>query len=163
GGQGLTLAVTAEGSVSIATQLDDDPLTSDRVWREMSLQLPVYLSAGARPKPTSHVLIAANGPQPGAEPDAFLSWQYVGLGRVIKLLELREDPASPGVYRATFDDLPLGPITLRAAGAAVQSLLAEENHPEAVEQVLNVDPKASSELGNPLCNLQLLQQIADAS
>src|SRR5207249_2255373 len=60
GGQGLTLAVTAEGSVSVATQLDDDPLTSDRVWREMSLQLPVYLSAGARPKPTSHVLIAAN-------------------------------------------------------------------------------------------------------
>src|SRR5439155_15163693 len=46
--QGRTLAVTAEGSVSVATQLDDDPLASDRLWREMSLQLPIYLSAGAR-------------------------------------------------------------------------------------------------------------------
>jgi len=93
--QGRTLAVTAEGSVSVATQLDDDPLASDRLWREMSLQLPIYLSAGARPKPTSHVLIAATGSQPGAEPEAFLSWQYVGLGRVIYI-------AAPVTYQLRY-------------------------------------------------------------
>lgn len=248
--QGSSLAVTAEGSLCVATQLEDDPLASERLWREMSGKVPIYLAAGARPKPTSHVLISATDSRPGAEPEAFLSWQYVGLGRVIyiaapvtfqlryqigdeyhhrfwgqllrwaiaremsggsrtvrlatdktsyekgdaalltvrlshpdgrpvagaqctvegrrdgqviKVLELPEDASSPGAYRATFDDLPLGPLTLRAAGGTVQSLLAEENRPDPVEQILTVDPKGSTELSNPLCNLPLLKQLADAS
>jgi hypothetical protein len=262
--QARSLSVTPEGSLSVATQLDDDPLASDRIWREMSSKVPIYLSAGSRPKPTSHVLVsAAIAPgNPGFNPprtsetttdsqaEAFLSWQYVGLGRVVyiaapvtyqlryrngdayhhrfwgqllrwaiaremsggsktvrmatdkagyekgdsaqitvqlshpdgrvvaggqasiearhdgqllKLLDLHEDASSPGVYRGTFDDLPLGPIILRAAGGTVQSLLAEENHPEAIEQKLAVDPKGSTELSNPLCNLPLLTQLADAS
>jgi hypothetical protein len=248
--QGCSLAVTAEGSVSVATQLEDDPLASERLWREMGSKVPIYLSASAQPKPTGHVLISATDPRPGATLEAFLSWQYVGLGRVVyiaapvtyqlryqigdeyhhrfwgqllrwaiaremstgsktvhlttdktsyeigdaaqlamrlshsdgrvaagaacaievrrggqvvKVLELHEDGSAPGSYRATLDDLPLGPLTLRAAGATVQSLLAEENHPEPVEQVLTVDPKGSTELSNPLCNLPLLKQLADAS
>jgi hypothetical protein len=83
--------------------------------------------------------------------------------QVVKMLELHEDASSPGAYHATFDDLPLGPLTLRAAGPIVHSLLAEENHPDPVEQILAVDPKGSTELSNPLCNLPLLKQLADAS
>jgi len=249
--QPRSLTVTPEGSLSVATQLDDDPLASDRIWREMSSKVPIYFSTGCRPKPTSHVLIsAAIASQSTAQPEAFLSWQYVGLGRVVylaapvtyqlryrngdayhhrfwgqllrwaiaremssgsrtvrlgtdkssyekgdaaqvsvrlshldgrvvsageakiearregqmlKSLDLQEDGNSPGVYRAIYDDLPLGPITLRVSGPTVRSLLAEENHPDAVEQILTVDPKGSTELSNPLCNFPLLTQIADAS
>jgi hypothetical protein len=249
--QGLGLVVTAEGSVSVATQLENDPLASDRIWREMSTKLPVYnLSPIAKPKPTSHVLIAATNPRPGAEPQAFLSWQYIGSGRVIYLaapvtyqlryrngdlyhhrfwgqllrwaiaremgggsrtvhlatdkalyqtgdpaqiilrlsqmdgkavegaqctvearkegaliqvVQLHEEPGSPGTYHGTFADLPVGPITLRAAGTVVRSLLAAEGRADAVEQVLNVDPKGPTEMSNPLCNLPLLNQIAAAS
>ncbi len=254
--QPRSLTVTPEGSLSVATQLDDDPLVSDRIWREMSSKVPIYYSAECRPKPTGHVLISAT-PAPSGQnqnastspAEAFLAWQYVGLGRVvylaapvtyqlryrygdayhhrfwgqllrwaiardmssgsktvhlvtdktsyekgdaaqitirlshpngrifsggqasvearregqiIKLLELQEDANSPGVYRTTFDDLPLGPVTLRAAGPTVRTLLAEENHTDPVEQLLTVDPKGSTELSNPLCNLPLLTQIADA-
>jgi hypothetical protein len=249
--QGFSLAVTAEGSVSVPTQLDDDPLASDRIWREMSSRLPVYnLSLVSRPKPTAHVLIAATTPDQGAGQRAFLSWQYVGLGRVIyiaapityqlrygigdlyhhrfwgqllrwavaremaggsktvhlltdknryevgeqaqivlrltasdgtpvaaaqcsveairenqmiKVIELHEEAGSPGAYRGIFAGLPAGPLTLRAAGATVQSLLAGEGRTDPVEQLLNVDIKGTTELSDPVCNLPLLNQIADAS
>jgi hypothetical protein len=248
--QAFSLAVTAEGSVSVPTQLEDDPLASDRIWRETSTRLPVYnLSPISRAKPTSHVLISAAAEQ-GADPRAFLSWQYVGLGRVvylaapityqlrygvgdlyhhrfwgqllrwavaremaggsktvhlltdknryevgdqsqivlrltqtdgtpvtgarcgveafrenqsIKMIELHEEAASPGAYRGIFPHLPTGPITLRATGATVQSLLVGEEYPTPVEQVINVDIKGTTELSDPVCNLPLLNQIADAS
>ena len=61
--RGFSLAVTAEGSSSVPTQLDDDPLASERIWREMSVKLPIYnLSPISKPKPTAHVLIAATTP-----------------------------------------------------------------------------------------------------
>jgi hypothetical protein len=249
--QGLNLVVTAEGSASVPTQLEDDPLASERIWRGMSEKLPIYnLSQVSHPKPTCHVLIAAASSEASAEQRAFLSWQYVGSGKVIYLaapisyelryqkgdlyhhrfwgqllrwamardissgsknvhlvtdknryevgehaqidlrltesdgravtgarcsveaikdsrqvsqIELREEPGSPGEYRGTLGDLPVGPMTLRAAGAKVQSLLASEGHKDPVEQLINVDPKATAELSNPLCNLPLLNQIADAS
>lgn len=249
--QGFSLAVTAEGSVSVPTQLDDDPLASDRLWREMSSRLPIYnLSPISHPKPTSHVLIAAAAAGQGLDQRAFLSWQYVGLGRVIylaapityqlrygigdlyhhrfwgqllrwavaremtggsktvhlltdknryeageqaqivlrltssdgapvvgaqckveairgdqmlKVIELHEEAGSPGAYRGSLADLPAGSITLRAAGATVQSLLAGEGHSDPVEQLLNIDLKGTTELSDPLCNLPLLNQIADAS
>jgi len=248
--QGVGLAVTGEGSMSVATQLDDDPLASERVWREMSSKLPIYLPASARPKPTSHVLIAATSPTPGAESEAFLSWQYVGLGRVIyiaapityqlryrngdayhhrfwgqllrwaitremgsgsktvristdktsyeegeqaqvavrlsqidgkpvagakfnletkqggqiiKVVDMREEPASPGTYRGTLENLPLGQLALQAAGATIDSLLRAEGYQGQPEQTLNVDPRRTSESSNPLCNLALLHQLADAS
>jgi len=97
--QARGLAVTPEGSLSVATQLDDDPLASDRIWREMSSKVPIYLSADSRPKPTSHVLISA-ALAPGtqnssSEPEAFLSWQYVGLGRVVYI-------AAPVTYQLRY-------------------------------------------------------------
>jgi hypothetical protein len=247
--QAFSLAVTAEGSVSVPTQLDDDPLASDRIWRDTSSRLPVYnLSPISRPKPTSHVLIAAAAQ--GNDPRAFLSWQYVGLGRVvyiaapityqlrygvgdlyhhrfwgqllrwavaremaggsktvhlltdknryemgdqaqivlrltagdgapvagahcsveafqenrsIKMIEMREEAGSPGAYRGLFARLPAGPITLRATGPTVQSLLAGEGHTDPVDHLINVDIRGTTELTDPVCNLPLLNQIADAS
>ena len=249
--QGFNLAVTAEGSVSVPTQLDDDPLASDRIWRDMTSRLPIYnLSPVSHPKPTSHVLISATASDAGGEARAFLSWQYIGLGRVIyiaapvtyqlrygigdlyhhrfwgqllrwavaremtggsktvhlltdknryevgeqaqvvlrltsadgapvpgaqcgvealrenqviKVIELHEEAGTPGAYRGIYSGLPAGPITLRATGATVQSLLAGEGHTDPVEQLLNVDLKGTTELSDPICNLPLLNQLADAS
>ncbi len=82
----FNLVVTAEGSSSVPTQLDDDPLASDRIWRQMSSKLPIYnLSPFSKPKPTAHVLIAAAASGVSGQDQAFLSWQYIGLGRVIYL------------------------------------------------------------------------------
>jgi hypothetical protein len=75
---------------------------------------------------------------------------------------MREESGSTGEYRGTLAEVPMGAITLRAAGAKVQSLLTSEGRTEPVEQLVNVDPKATAELSNPLCNLPLLNQIADA-
>lgn len=249
--EGYGLAVTAEGSVSVPTQLDDDPLASDRVWRDMSTRLPIYnLSPVSRPKPTAHVLIAATTSDNAADQRAFLSWQYVGLGRVIyiaapvtyqlrygigdlyhhrfwgqllrwavaremtggsktvrlltdknryeagdqaqivlrlssadgtpvagaqcgveavkdgqtiKVVELHEEAGMPGAYRGNFAGLPQGQLTLRATGATVQSLLAGEGRTTPVEQTIDVDFKGTTELSDPVCNLPLLRQIADAS
>ena len=44
----------------------------------------------------------------------------------------------------------------------MQSLLAGEGHTEPVEQMINVDFKGTTELSDPVCNLPLLHQIADA-
>jgi hypothetical protein len=248
--QGLGLVVTAEGSSSVATQVGDDELDSERIWREMSSKLPVYnLSSVSRPKPTSHVLISAVAPGQAAEQKAFLCWQYIGLGRVIylaapityqlryrngdlyhhrfwgqllrwaiaremsvgsktvhlatdknsyeqgdqaqveirlseadgktvsggncsveakedgrliKVIELHEETNSPGVYQGIFSDLPAGAVTLRATGRNVLSLLAAEKRSDPVERVINVDPQGAAEMRNPLCNLPLLNQIANA-
>ena len=233
------------------TQLEDDPLASERIWREMSAKLPIYnLSSISKPKPTAHVLIAATSPRRSGEEQAFLSWQYIGLGRVIyvaapvtyqlryqngdlyhhrfwgqllrwaiaremssgsktvrlltdkttytkgdtaqiglhlsqldgqpvagaqcnvearqdgrliAVIPLHEEPGSPGAYRGTLDNLSLGSVTLRAGGDIVATLLTAEGHAGPVEQIINVDPGVSSEMNNPLCNLPLLGEMADAS
>jgi hypothetical protein len=94
----FSLLVTAEGSGAVATQLDDDPLASERIWREMSAKLPIYnLSSFSKPKPTAHVLIAATTPRRSAEEEAFLSWQYIGLGRVIYV-------AAPVTYQLRYQN-----------------------------------------------------------
>jgi len=247
----FNLVVTAEGASSSPTQLDDDPLASERIWREMSTKLPIYnLSPVAKPKPTAHVLISANALRRSSEEEAFLSWQYVGLGRVVYIaapvtyqlryqngdlyhhrfwgqllrwtiaremstgsktvriitdkttyskgdtaqisvrltqpdgqvvagaqcsiearrdghivstIPLHEEPGSPGAYRGTLDNLALGSVTLRAAGSMVEKLLTAEGHPDPVEQIITIDPALSTEMSNPLCNLPLLGEIADAS
>jgi hypothetical protein len=76
---------------------------------------------------------------------------------------MHEEPASPGTYRGSIENLPLGQLALRAAGATIDSLLLAEGYRGPLEQTLNVDPKRSSETSNPLCNLSLLKQLADAS
>ena len=217
----------------------------------MSAKLPIYnLSSISKPKPTAHVLISATTPRRSGGQEAFLSWQYIGLGRVIYIaapvtyqlryqngdlyhhrfwgqllrwaiaremstgsktvrlltdkttynkgdtaqiglrltqvdgqvvagaqcnvearqdgrliavIPLHEEPGSPGAYRGTLDNLSLGPVTLRAGGAIVAALLAAEGHNGPVEQIISVDPAVSSEMNDPLCNLPLLGEIADAS
>ncbi len=83
---GYTLYLTNEGSALSMTQLADDPLVSERLWRE---QLPIFgVSNWARPKRTSHLLIGAaprQAQQAATAPVAFLCWQQVGSGRVIYL------------------------------------------------------------------------------
>ena len=79
------------------------------------------------------------------------------------MIDLHEEAGTPVAYRGLFAGLPAGQITLRAAGASVQSLLAGEGRTDPVEQVVNVDVPGTVELGNPICNLPLLNQIADAS
>ena len=248
---GFSLEVTVEGTSAPPTQLEDDALASQRIWREMTTRLPIYnLSAFSKPKPTAHVLIAAVRPQAGAEAEAYMSWQYIGDGRVIylsapisyelrygqgdlyhhrfwgqllrwaiaremsggsktvhltadknvytqgddaqvslrlseldgqpvtggkinieayrehslfKTVEAAEEPGSPGFYHAKLDDLPVGRVTFRAAGPKIQSLLHAESHPDPVEETVVVDPTGNIEMNNPVCNLPLLKQIADAA
>ena len=84
-------------------------------------------------------------------------------GQTVKQIELHEEAGAPGSYRGIYADLPAGPITIRAPGAAVKSLLAAEGHTEPVDQLINVDVKGTTESSDPICNLPLLNQIADAS
>ncbi len=85
------LHVTDEGSMTLATQIAENPGVSERVWREMSERLPIYaMSEFSKPKRTTHSLIWASMSKTTfnpAEPTtrSFLAWQYVGAGRVVYL------------------------------------------------------------------------------
>src|SRR6185436_9265727 len=102
GNRPIYLHVTDEGSMTLATQIADNPGTSERVWREMSERLPIYgLSEFSRPKPTTHSLIWASASKTGFNPGdssstrAFLAWHYVGAGRVVYL-------AAPVTYQLRY-------------------------------------------------------------
>ena len=103
GREGFGLFLTAQGRMLSALQLDDDPLSSERLWRELTSRVPVFdLSAYCLPKPTSHVLIAAAqltaaGQSQERRPRerAYLCWQAYGRGKVVYL-------ASPSTYRLRF-------------------------------------------------------------
>ena len=85
------LHLTDEGSMTIATQIAENPGVSEKLWREMSERLPVYaMSEFSKPKPTTHSLIWASLSKTGFNPGdsntrSFLAWQYVGAGRVVYL------------------------------------------------------------------------------
>jgi hypothetical protein len=89
--QAFYLHVTDEGSMSLATQIAENPGASERVWREMSEHLPIYgLSEFSRPKLTTHSLVWASPSKSSFNPAdastrAFLAWHYVGGGRVVYL------------------------------------------------------------------------------
>jgi hypothetical protein len=57
----------------------------------------------------------------------------------------------------------MGVIKLNLLGDRVKELLASENYLRPIETMITVDPNALLELRNPLCNLPLLREIADAS
>ena len=82
--------------------------------------------------------------------------------QVVKVIELHEEAGAPGAYRGLYSGLPAGQVTLRATGSSVKTLLASEGRTDPVDQVLNVDFKGTTELSDPVCNLPLLNQIADA-
>jgi hypothetical protein len=95
------LHLTDEGSMTLATQISENPGTSERVWREMSERAPIYaLSEFSKPKPTTHSLIWASANKNGFDPSheytrAFLAWHYVGAGRVVYL-------AAPVTYQLRY-------------------------------------------------------------
>jgi hypothetical protein len=95
------LHLTDEGSMTLATQIAENPGISERLWREMSERLPIYaISEFSKPKPTTHSLIWASMSKTSFNPaDAstrsFLSWQYVGAGRVVYL-------AAPVTYQLRY-------------------------------------------------------------
>ena len=88
---GYSLSVTPEGANTMPIQLESTTLGSESLWREMSRRLPIYsLSDYSQLKPTGHSLLAASElerqTRTSSEPlRSFLSWQYVGRGRVVYL------------------------------------------------------------------------------
>ena len=107
GGQALPanspfyLHLTDEGSMALATQISENPGTSERLWREMSERLPIYsLSEYSKPRPTTHSLIWASARKQGFDSSdehtrSFLAWHYVGAGRVVYL-------AAPVTYQLRY-------------------------------------------------------------
>ena len=95
------LHLTDEGSMTLATQISENPGTSERLWREMSERMPIYaLSEFSKPKPTTHSLIWASASKNGFDPNheytrTFLAWHYVGAGRVVYL-------AAPVTYQLRY-------------------------------------------------------------
>ncbi|MDB6152390.1 MAG: hypothetical protein JWL90_843, partial [Chthoniobacteraceae bacterium] len=95
------LHVADEASQTLATQIADSPAASLRAWREMSEKLPIYgLSEFSKPKPATHSLIWASREKTGFDPGdastrSFLSWHYVGAGRVIYI-------AAPVTYQLRY-------------------------------------------------------------
>ncbi|MFN8707022.1 MAG: hypothetical protein ACK50J_10110, partial [Planctomyces sp.] len=92
---GYRVELTPEGRSVDAMRLDEDMVTTEAVWREMSDLLPVYsLSGFHKPKPASEVLLSAasRSGNPGAESAAFLAWHRIGAGRVAFL-------SSPSTYQ----------------------------------------------------------------
>jgi hypothetical protein len=74
-----------------------------------------------------------------------------------------EDRETPGLYHATLKQLPVGNVTIRADGAAIQALLSEEKYEEPIETQVVVEPPLSLELRDTRCNLPLLTQMAAAT
>jgi len=80
---GYELTVTAEGANAPPVLVAGDEITSLSVWEKVSAKLPVYdLSPYSIPKPTAHVLIQADVGRQTRQALSYLSWQYVGKGRV---------------------------------------------------------------------------------
>lgn len=100
-GKPFYLHLTDEGSLALATQVADTAPASERVWREMTERLPIYgLSEFSQPKRTSHSLIWASVNARSFDPSeagtrTFLSWHYVGSGRVVYL-------AAPVTYQLRY-------------------------------------------------------------
>jgi hypothetical protein len=95
------LHLADEGSATLATQVAETPLASERVWREMAERLPIHgLSEFSRPKRSAHSLLWASPRKTGfsaGDPATrtFLAWQYVGAGRVVAL-------AAPVTYQLRY-------------------------------------------------------------
>jgi hypothetical protein len=72
-------------------QLESTSIGSESLWREMSRRLPIYsLSDYSKLKPTGHSLLSASEMNRQTRPRgealrSYLSWHYVGRGRVVYL------------------------------------------------------------------------------
>lgn len=83
--------------------------------------------------------------------------------QVVSLIEMKEEEKNPGSYLGVMSPLTQGSVTLRAAGEQVHALLQSERRREPVEAKFRVDMGDLPELRHPLCNLPLLNDLADAS
>ncbi|MFO1096088.1 MAG: hypothetical protein U0992_22695 [Planctomycetaceae bacterium] len=96
GNASYTVALTAEGRLSPAVQVADDPGESERAWNDAFRFTPLpWLSDYRRPKPTAHTLlraVSASGQTGRDEQDAVLCWQSIGRGRVVYF-------SAPDTYR----------------------------------------------------------------
>ena len=95
--KGHLLSVTPEGRDAAPVQIGSTIPTSLWLWNSISKSLPVYdLSPCSEPKPTANVLIEAlpvGSRRAGGR--AFLSWQYVGRGRVVYV-------AAPAIHKLRY-------------------------------------------------------------
>ncbi len=82
---------------------------------------------------------------------------------IVNDVVVKEDTSRPGTYRAQVPEAPTGLIRLHLMGDRVTELLASEGYSRPLETTITVDPNAMVELRNPLCNMPLLREIADAS
>jgi hypothetical protein len=84
--QGYRVELPAEAKTSDVMQIADDLASTEQVWRETSISLPIYfLSSYNKAKPNSQVFLNAVAVKDaGATVDspALLCWQTVGAGRV---------------------------------------------------------------------------------
>jgi hypothetical protein len=78
-------------------------------------------------------------------------------------ITLKEDPSRPGSYHAVLSGVPMGAVRLNLLGDRIKELLASENYNNALETTIAIDPNAMLELRNPLCDMPLLREIAQAS
>ena len=83
--------------------------------------------------------------------------------RSVQKITLQEDENRPGSYHAILPSLPVGALRLQLLGERVTQLLALEKYSRPIETTISIDPNAALELKNPLCNMPLLRQIAEAS
>lgn len=82
--EGFSLVIAPGGRDVPPVQLASTLSASMNLWRDVSASLPVYdLSPCSVPKPTANVLVEAKPAKGSGERRAFLSWQYVGRGRVV--------------------------------------------------------------------------------
>ena len=95
--QGYVLGVTPEGRDVPPVQLASTAGASAALWQTISQSVPVYdLSPTSVPKPTANVLIEAEqANRARGERRAFLSWQYVGRGRVVYI-------AAPAIHKLRY-------------------------------------------------------------
>ncbi len=90
-GDRIYLHVAEEAAQSLATQIAENPVASQVVWRGMGERTPIYsLSEFSKPKPTTHSLIWAGKNKAALDRTdsstrSFLAWHYVGAGRVVYL------------------------------------------------------------------------------
>ena len=93
---GYGLTATAEGSMAPPVLIANSEAKSLSLWEEVSRKLPVYdLSPYSIPKPTAHVLIEASNLKNPKQAYSYLSWQYVGKGRVVYL-------SAPAAYQLRY-------------------------------------------------------------
>ncbi len=88
------------------------------------------------------------------------AWQA---DRLLHSMTLKEDAGRPGSYHAMLPDSPTGVVRLTLQGDRIPELLAMEKYDRPIETSITIQPNAMLELRNPLCNLPLLREIADAS